>query len=156
MKEIIDNIFAGKYNLLIIGIGFIVIGLGALYRFIYERLKPYTVEDGSIVEFRRTVTHHTRGPAYYGFVPIFEFTYEGKTYQVEHRMSGGKYGKDMEIVPRSKYHIGDKVKVRVYADKPENAIIESKGNLRMPIIAGAICLIVGSVFTALYFVILNS
>ncbi len=42
----------------------------------------------------------------------------------------------MEIVPNSKYHVGDIVELRVYVDQPEYALINDRNNILLPLYIG--------------------
>lgn len=80
--------------------------------------------------------HYHKGYHGVGYIPIIEYSYRNKTYQAEHRVSSSKYGKNMEIVPNSKYHVGDKVELRVYVDEPEHALINDRNNILLPFYIG--------------------
>lgn len=43
---------------------------------------------------------------------------------------------NMEIVPNSKYHVGDEVEFRVYVDEPEHALINDRNNILLPLYIG--------------------
>ena len=58
----------------------------------------------------------------------------------------------MEIIPASKYRIGDKVELRVYIDKPEYALINDAGNIRLPLYVGIPVLLIG-VITVIFSIV---
>lgn len=104
-----------KITLLLFGAGLLYIGVRSLIQYVQENKRSYTLTTATIVSYEEEINRHgsNRG-TYIGYTPIFEYTYTGKTYLEEHRVTSSKYGKDMSIVPASKYEIGDTVDVRVY------------------------------------------
>lgn len=135
--------------MLICGIFMLGFGIRMLITYFKEN-KNYTVTSATIVRFDRELdhNHHSHGN-YVSYTPIFEYTYNGKTYQEEHRVSSAKYGKGMRIVPASKYSIGDVVDVRVYDNgKKVYAVIDDENNIKMPFRMGLILTAVGAVFIA--------
>lgn len=126
------------------------IGIRALIQYFNENKRPYTLTTAKIVDFARSTNHSpTSHGTYVGYTPIFEYTYNGKTYQEEHRVSSSKYSKGMKIVPASKYKTGDTVEVRVYDNgKKIYAVIDDKNNIKMPLYAGLPLTIVGFILLA--------
>lgn len=126
------------------------IGIRALIQYYNENKRPYTLTTATIVDFSKNIHRNPNsdGP-YVGYTPIFEYTYNGKTYQEEHRVSSSKYSKGMKIVPASKYKTGDTVEVRVYDNgKKIYAVIDDKNNLKMPLYAGLPLTIIGFILLA--------
>lgn len=74
--------------------------------------------------------------------PIFEYQYNNKTFRVAHRISS--------FTPNCTYKVNDVVELRVYEDKPDKAIVNSKKNLIMPLVSGISSIILGIVFVIIY------
>lgn len=76
------------------------------------------------------------------YTPIFEYQYNNKIFRVEHRISS--------FTPNCTYKVDDVVELRVYEDKPDKAIVNSKKNLIMPLVSGISSIILGIVFFVIY------
>lgn len=124
-------------------------GIRALKQY-FNETKNYTATTGTIIRYDKEISHKHNHADYVGYTPIFEYKYNGQMYQQEHRVTSSKYSKGMEIVPASKYSVGDTVKVRVYDDgKKVYAVIDDKNNISMPLKAGTAFTISGAVLLAL-------
>lgn len=108
------------------------LGISSLITYYKDEKREYDLIIGKVVR----IDESNKGHHSIGYVPVIEYYYRNKVYQVNHRISSSKYGKNMEIVPGSKYHIGDEVELRVYVDKPEYAIVNDKNNIRLPLYIG--------------------
>lgn len=150
------------YPMLLSGIVFLAFGLYAIYTYFRNKRKNYTIVPGKVVDFKK---YTQKG--YTGFTTVFEYYYNGVTYQCSHNINLAKYcrnskiesnmpkayyTKNISIVPNSKYKIGDSIEVRVYKDKPENAVINTKSSLILPLIIGGISGLIGIVVLTVYFV----
>ncbi|MDE5984296.1 MAG: DUF3592 domain-containing protein [Eubacterium sp.] len=135
--------------MLIFGIFMLGFGIRALVQYFKEN-RNYTITTAAIVRYERELDHnHHNHVDYVSYTPIFEYTYNGKTYQEEHRVSSAGYGKGLSIVPASKYSIGDIVDVRVYDNgKKVYAVIDDENNIKMPFRMGLILTVAGVVFIA--------
>lgn len=111
------------------------LGIALLVNYYKDEKKEYVLVVGQVVRSDRNRSYH-KGYHGIGYIPVIEYSYQNKIYQVHHRVSSSKYGKNMEIVPNSKYHIGDKVELRVYVDKPEYALINDRHNILLPLYIG--------------------
>ncbi len=111
------------------------IGISSLLAYYRDNKREYVLITGKVVRYDEN--QHYRNKNYWvGYIPIIEYSYQNKVYQKEHRVSSAKYGKNMEIVPNSKYNIGDEVELRVYVDNPEHALINDKNNILLPLYIG--------------------
>lgn len=111
------------------------LGISLLIIYYKDEKREYDLIIGKVVRIDESKFYH-KGHHGIGYAPVIEYYYRNKVYQVNHRISSSKYGKNMEIVPNSKYHIGDEVELRVYVDKPEYAIVNDKNNIRLPLYVG--------------------
>ncbi len=134
-----------KNHLLIMGIAIILLGICLLIVYIRENTKKYSLVQGKIIEVLKHLG--PRVGEYKGFThtPIIEYQYKGNTYKTEHRISAP--------TPDSTYKVNDIVELRVYEDKPDKAIINSRRNILMPLICGVGSLILGVILlTVSYFI----
>ncbi len=111
------------------------LGIASLINYFRDEKKEYVLVVGEVVRSDKSQFYH-KGYHGIGYIPVIEYSYKDKVYQVNHRVSSSKYGKNMEIVPNSKYHIGDKVELRVYVDEPEHALINDRNNILLPLYIG--------------------
>lgn len=111
------------------------LGIALLINYYKDEKKEYLLVVGQVVRSDKSRSYH-KGYHGIGYIPVIEYTYKDKIYEVNHRVSSSKYGKNMEIVPNSKYHIGDKVELRVYVDNPEHALINDRNNILLPLYIG--------------------
>lgn len=121
------------WRLFILSIGLIIFGICFILTFINEKYKEHFIIKGRIIEI---IKSNSPNPKYYGYTPIIEYQYDNKTYQVEHRITTAN--------KNHKYKVNDIVELRVYKDKPDKALINSKVNLLLPFIIGLPLIIVGS------------
>jgi len=117
-------------------------GICFLYDYLKNDLQKYVIVLGKIVGFHKELDDGGTS-----FSPIFEYEYEGTVYQKRHRFSSAKFDRNRSVVPSGKYNIGDEISVRVFTNRPEDAIINDRSNLNMPLICGLICLFLGLVFS---------
>lgn len=110
-----------------------------LITFSKEKAKKYALVQGKVIEVIKSVGVNGTGVTY---TPVFEYQYNNKTYRVEHRISSP--------TPNFTYKVNDIVELRVYEDKPDKAIVNSKKNLIMPLVSGIISIILGIVFVIIY------
>lgn len=135
-----------KTGLLLFGIGLLYIGFFSLKNYYDDQRKEYAIVCGKVIRMDKKHNYnHSSKMSTTGFVPVFEYTWNGKVYQKEHRIESSKYGKGMEIVPASKYKEGDTVELRVYLDNPEYAIVNDEKNIKMPLYLGIPVTILGVV-----------
>lgn len=120
------------------------LGIACLISYYKDQKNEYVLVVGKVVGMAQNRSYH-KGQHSVGYIPVVEYYYRGKAYQVDHRVSSSKYGKHMEIVPNSKYHIGDPVELRVYVDKPEHALINDRNNILLPLYIGIPLTILGTV-----------
>ena len=111
------------------------LGIALLIRYYKDEKREYVLVIGKVVQSVKSRSYH-RGHHSVGYIPVIEYRYNNKVYQVNHRISSSKYGKNMEIVPNSKYHVGDTVELRVYVDQPEYALINDRNNILLPLYIG--------------------
>lgn len=130
--------------LLILGIALVIFGICFLISFIKEKTKRYTLVQGKVIQVIKNIGVSQKGLTY---TPIFEYKYNNKTYKVEHRISSP--------TPDCTYKVNDIVDLRVYEDKPDKAIINSKNNLIAPLILGVSFIILGVVLLIIFFYFSN-
>ncbi len=111
------------------------LGIASLIRYWKDEKREYVLVTGKVVDSEESRSYHN-GHRSTGYVPVIEYRYNSQVYRINHRVSSSKYGKNMEIVPNSKYHVGDPVELRVYADRPDYALINDKNNIRLPLYVG--------------------
>lgn len=112
--------------------------------FIKEKTKRYTLVQGKVIQVIKNIGVSQKGLTY---TPIFEYKYNNKIYKVEHRISSP--------TPDCTYKVNDIVDLRVYEDKPDKAIINSKNNLIAPLILGVSFIILGVVLLIIFFYFSN-
>lgn len=120
-----------KVHLFLIGISAIVLGILMLRVYFRESTKAYSLVQGRIIEVPKHPGPYF-GPRSYGrytHTPVIEYQYGGRTYTTEHRISAP--------TPGLTYKVGDLVELRVYEDKPDKAIVNSRRNILLPLICGA-------------------
>lgn len=127
-----------KY-LFMVGIALVIFGIYFLITFSKEKAKKYALVQGKVIEVIKSVGVNGTGVTY---TPVFEYQYNNKTYRVEHRISSP--------TPNFTYKVNDIVELRVYEDKPDKAIANSKKNLIMPLVSGISSIILGIVFVIIY------
>ena len=125
-----------KIHLLLIGIFTILLGIWMLRVYFKESKKEYTLVQGRIMEVPKHPGPYF-GPRSYGrytHTPSIEYQYGGLTYTTEHRISAP--------TPELTYKVNDLVELRVYEDKPDKAIVNSRRNILLPLICGiGLCLL---------------
>ena len=127
-----------KY-LFMVGMALVIFGICFLVTFRKEKAKKYALVQGKVIEVIKSVGVNGTGVTY---TPVFEYQYNNKTYRVEHRISSP--------TPNFTYKVNDIVELRVYEDKPDKAIVNSKKNLIMPLVSGISSIILGIVFFVIY------
>lgn len=129
-----------KY-LLIMGMALVIFGICFLITFRKEKVKRHILVQGKVIEVTKSlgVGVRTKG---FTYTPIFEYQYNNKTFRVEHRISS--------FTPNCTYKVDDVVELRVYEDKPDKAIVNSKKNLILPLVSGISSIILGIVFFVIY------
>ena len=136
-----DNVTIGQF---FFGIVIFYFGIRGLMQYLKEN-KNYITTTATIVRYEKSHHYHNHMNTT-SYTPIFEYKYNGRVYEEEHRVSSAKYGKGMSIVPASKYNIGDTVQIRVYDDgKTVYAAIDDKNNIKMPLYIGIVFTILGAV-----------
>ena len=120
------------------------LGIAALISYYRDEKKEYVLVTGEVVASEKSQSYH-RGHHSTGYTPVIEYRYNNQIYRVNHRVRSSKYGKNMEIVPNSKYHVGDKVELRVYVEKPGHALINDRNNILMPLYVGIPLTLLGGV-----------
>lgn len=131
-----------KVYLLIFGAVALYIGLSGVRQHLRNRNREYTLVYGKIIDQQREM-HTSRGKTFVEFTPIFEYFFNGRTYQGKHIISSSKYGKGLELVPASKYEVGTEVELRVFLDDPSEAVINTESNVKFPLVMGVIATCVG-------------
>lgn len=121
--------------LIFAGICCAYLGIALLINYNQDEKNEYVLVTGKVVGMDQNRSYR-KGHHSVGYIPVIEYYYQGRAYQVQHRISSSKYGKNMEIVPNSKYHIGDPVELRVYVEKPEHALINDRNNILLPLYVG--------------------
>lgn len=136
--------------MLVFGAVLLYFGIRGFIQFFKEN-RNYTTTTATIVRYEEEINYHrNNGMSTIGYTPIFEYKYNGRTYEEEHRVTSSKYGKGMSIVPASKYGIGDTVEIRVYDDGEKiYAVINDKNNIKMPLNIGIVFTIAGVILVAL-------
>ena len=107
--------------------------------YIWERCRKYTAVQGRIADVILTTP---RREFFFGYVPIIEYKFNGRTYRTRHRVMTPKPGK--------KYLAGDIVQLRVYDGRPDDAIIDEPGNLRLPLLGGIAFMAAGAALLVLW------
>lgn len=126
-----------KMGLLLFGMALICLGFFSLKNYYDDQRKEYAIVCGRVIRMDKKHNYnYSSKMSTTGFVPVFEYIWNGKVYQKEHRIESSKYGKGMEIVPASKYKEGDSVELRVYLDNPEYAIVNDEKNIKLPLYFG--------------------
>ncbi len=111
------------------------LGIALLISYYRDEKREYALVTGKVVGSEKSRSYR-RGYHGIGYIPVIEYRYNNRVYQVNHRVSSSRYGKNMEIVPNSKYHVGDTVELRVYVDQPDHALINDRNNILLPLYIG--------------------
>ena len=107
--------------------------------YIWERCRKYTAVQGRIADVILTTP---RREFFFGYVPIIEYKFNSRTYRTRHRVMTPK--------PSKKYLAGDIVQLRVYDGRPDDAIIDGPGNLRLPLLGGIAFMAAGAALLVLW------
>lgn len=132
-----------KVYLLLFGAVALYIGLTGVRQHLRNRNREYALVYGKIIDQQKE-THTSRGKTFVEFTPIFEYFFNGRIYRGKHIISSSKYSKGLEIVPASKYEVGTEVELRVFLDDPSQAVINSEGNVKFPLVMGVIATCAGA------------
>lgn len=111
------------------------LGIACLIIYHKDEKREYVLIMGKVVQSEKNRSYH-KGHLSVGYIPVIEYRYNNQIYRVNHRVSSSKYGKNMKIVPNSKYHVGDIVELRVYVDQPGHALINDRNNILLPLYIG--------------------
>lgn len=129
------------------------LGIASLICYYKDEKNEYVLVTGKVVGMDQNRSYDD-GLTTIGYTPVIEYYYHGRTYRVRHRVSSSKYGKNMKIVPNSKYHIGDPVELRVYVKNPEHALINDRNNILLPLYIGIPLTLLGAVLLGIAIVML--
>lgn len=133
-----------KVYLLIFGAAALYIGLTGVRQHFRDKKREYRLVYGKIIDQQRE-TRTSRGKSFVSFSPVFQYNFNGQTYQGNHIFSSAKYGKGLELSPASKYEIGTEVELRVFLDDPSQAVINTEGSVKFPLTAGVAATCIGIV-----------
>ena len=131
-----------KVHLFLIGIFAILLGIGMLRVYFRESTKAYSLVQGRIIDVPKHPGPYfgPRSCGRYTHTPVIEYQYRGRTYTAEHRISAP--------APGLTYKVNDLVELRVYEDKPNKAIVNSRRNILLSLICGAGLCALGAVLLA--------
>lgn len=124
--------------LFILGIGSIIFGICFIVTYLKEKYNKHILIHGKVIDIMKSVSTHGHSIEY---TPIIEYEYNGNKYTVEHRISSTK----------TKYKVNDIVELKLYINKPDKVIINSKINLLMPIIVGIPLIMLGIMLLIIWF-----
>lgn len=148
---------------LFFGVAILVFSFQCFRIYIKQNRRKHEIVTGKVISFERHQRHSRNMGNVKGFTMFYEFYYNGQTYRDNHNINISKYTRDLtiepyiehskniHIVPRSKYKIGDSVDVRIYDGDPKTSIIDDKKALVAPLITGIVTLLVGVAILAVYF-----
>lgn len=130
--------------LLILGIVFIVVSIYSIVKYHKDKNRKYQIIIGKVIRFNKLRTKKANSNIkYISFAPEFEFDFNGQTYLVEHLVGSVKNKNFTEMVPNSKYNIGDPVELRVYIDNPNDAVENNMHIIRLPLYIGILFSFIG-------------
>lgn len=88
------------------------IGYKGLKTYLFNRKLDYVIVHGKVVELEKS-THKRGKKTSVTYTPIFEYYHNGQTRRARHIISSSKFNRKLEVVPGSKYQVGDEVELRV-------------------------------------------
>lgn len=138
-------------SIILIFIGTLALSIGykALKVHLHNRKLDYILVNGIVVEHEKS-THKTGDKLSIVYTPIFEYYYNGQLHRARHIISSSRFNKNLEVVPGTKYKVGDKVELRVFADSPDYALVNSKTSINFLLYIGIAAIIGGSFALGLY------
>ena len=149
LDKIVEIIVLAVIALTGFGVG--IFGIVEYYRLI---TKKHMYLNGTVTELRESYSHGANRIGGFSFTPIFEFSYNNTVYQVEHKVSAAKYGKNMGIIPTNKFKAGQTVELMVPVDCPENAVLNTRHSKRLSLYIGLLFLLIGFVFSGVVFLLI--
>lgn len=123
------------------------IGYKGLKTYLFNRKLDYIIVPGKVVQHEKS-TEKSGKQTSITYTPIFEYCYNGQTYRARHIISSSRFNTKLEVVPGSKYEIGDEVELRVYVNAPDYAVINTNASVKFSLYMGAVATLGGVLMLA--------
>ena len=133
--------------LILFGVVALSIGYKGLKTYLFNRRLDYVIVHGKVAELEKSIEKRGKKTSI-TYTPIFEYYYKGQIRRSKHIISSSRFNRNREIVPGSKYEVGDEVELRVYEDSPDYAVVNTNANVKFSLYMGAITAIAGLLMLA--------
>ena len=133
--------------LILFGAVALSIGYKGLKTYLFNRKLDYVIVHGKVVEHEKS-TEKRGGKTSITYTPIFEYYYNGQTHRARHIISSSRFNKKLEIVPGSKYEVGDEVELRVYVNAPDYAVVNTSSSVNFSLYMGVVATLGGLLMLA--------
>ena len=133
--------------LLLFGIVALYIGFKGLKSYSFNRKLDYIIVRGKVAEYEKSMKKGRRGTNIV-YTPIFEYYYDGQTRRARHIISSSKFNKKLEVVPGSKFEVGEEVELRVYVDAPDYAVVNTNSSVKFSLYMGTVAALAGLLMLA--------
>lgn len=133
--------------LILFGAVALSIGYKGLKTYMFNRKLDYVIVHGKVVEYEKAMKKDRKGTNIV-YTPIFEYYYDGQTRRAKHIISSSKFNKKLEVVPGTKYEVGDEVELRVYIDAPDYAVVNTNSSVKFSLYMGAVAALAGLLMLA--------
>ena len=133
--------------LILFGAVALSIGYKGLKTYLFNRKLDYVIVRGKVVEYEKSIKKRRKGTSIV-YTPIFEYYYDGQIRRAKHIISSSKFNKKLEVVPGSKFEVGDEVELRVYVNAPDYAVVNTNSSVKFSLYMGAIATLAGLLMLA--------
>lgn len=133
--------------LILFGAVALSIGYKGLKMYLFNRKLDYVIVHGKVIELEKSIQRRGKKTSI-TYTPIFEYYYSGQTHRARHIISSSRFNKKLEIVPGSKYEVGDEVELRVYVNALDYAVANTNSSVKFSLYMGAIATLAGLLMLA--------
>lgn len=123
------------------------IGYKGIKTYQFNRKLDYVIVHGKVVELEKSTQKRGKKTSV-TYTPIFEYYYNGQTRRARHIISSSRLNKKLEVVPGTKYEVGDEVELRVYIDTPDYAVVNTNSSVKFSLYMGAVAALAGLLMLA--------
>ncbi|MBQ8603798.1 MAG: DUF3592 domain-containing protein [Oscillospiraceae bacterium] len=135
------------FYLILFGAVALSIGYKGLKTYLFNRKLDYVIVQGKVVELEKSTQKRGKKTSI-TYTPIFEYYYNGQTRRARHIISSSRFNKKLEVVPSSKYEVGDEVELRVYVNAPDYAVVNTNSSVKFSLYMGAVATLAGLLMLA--------
>ena len=133
--------------LILFGAVALSIGYKGLKTYLFNRKLDYVIVPGKVVEHEKSTEKRGKKTSI-TYTPIFEYYYNGQTRRARHIISSSRFNKKLEVVPGSKYEVGDEVELRVYVNAPDYAVVNTNSSVKFSLYLGVVATLGGILMLA--------